>query len=152
MSVTGESRAAPDSPAGAGRSEGSGRHPTCPDGSAPSDGGAAWVGGDRGSVTVEAAVVLPVLVVVLAAALAGIGCLTTQLRCVDAAREAARLAARGDLTAARSVAAELAGDATVSIEVGVDLVHVHLSTRPFGGLLPGVSIEASAVSAVEGVR
>ena len=48
--------------------------------------------GERGAVTAEAAVVIPVLV-----ALA-----TTQVRVVDSAREAARLAARGDVATARA--------------------------------------------------
>ncbi|HYN71172.1 MAG TPA: TadE family type IV pilus minor pilin, partial [Nakamurella sp.] len=45
---------------------------------------------DRGSVTVEAAVALASLVVVVAACLGGIGCMIGQVRCADAAREAAR--------------------------------------------------------------
>ena len=47
------------------------------------------------------------MVAVLALCAAGIAAVSTQLRCIDAAREAARLAARGDL-AATAVAAVLA--------------------------------------------
>lgn len=100
----------------------------------------------------EAALVIPVLVLVFAACLAGIACLVTQLRCIDAAREAARLAGRGDVVGARSAAAELAGGAAVDISVGSDLVRVRVSDRPLGGLLPGVRIDATAVAAVEGSR
>lgn len=107
-------------------------------------------GGDRGSVTVEAAVVIPILVVVLMACLAGISCVALQVRCIDAAREAARLAGRGDLDGARSAAAQLAGDATVDIAVGVRQVQVAVSAEPLGGWLPGVRISARSVAAVEG--
>jgi len=107
---------------------------------------------DRGSVTVEAALVIPLLVLVFAACLAGIACLVMQLRCIDAAREAARLAGRGDMGTARSAAAQLAGGASVEISVESDVVRVRVSDRPLGGLLPGVRIDATAVAAVEGSR
>ena len=45
-------------------------------------------------VTAETAVVLPVLLVVLAGAVAAVTVVGAQLRCVDAAREGARAAAR----------------------------------------------------------
>ena len=44
----------------------------------------------------EAAFGVAVLVVVLTLCLAGIAAMSMQVRCIDAAREAARLAARGD--------------------------------------------------------
>ena len=47
-------------------------------------------------VTAETAVVLPVLLLVLAGAVAAMIVVGAQLRCVDAAREGARAAARGD--------------------------------------------------------
>jgi Flp pilus assembly protein TadG len=47
-------------------------------------------------VTAETAVVLPVLLVVLAGAVAAVTVVGAQLRCVDAAREGARAAARGE--------------------------------------------------------
>lgn len=53
---------------------------------------------DGGMVTAEFAVVLPAVVFVLATALAGIACVVDEMRCVDAARTAARSAARGDAT------------------------------------------------------
>ncbi len=49
---------------------------------------------DRGSVTAELAVALPALVLLLLAGLTAVQAVTVQLRCVDAAREAARAAAR----------------------------------------------------------
>ena len=47
-------------------------------------------------VTAEAAVALPVLVLVLAGAMAAVAVLGAQLRCVDAAREGVLAAARGE--------------------------------------------------------
>ena len=93
---------------------------------------------------------MPVLVLVLAACLAGIACVALQVRCIDAAREAARLAGRGDLAGARSAAAQLAGDAQVGIEVRSSRVEVVVSAEPLGGLLPGVTISARSMAVVEG--
>ncbi|WP_276309223.1 TadE family type IV pilus minor pilin [Nakamurella deserti] len=107
-------------------------------------------GADRGSVTVEAALVIPVLVLVLGACLAGISCVALQVRCIDAAREAARLAGRGDLDGARAAAVQLAGAAAVDIAVGTRQVRVRVSAEPLGGLLPGLTIDAVSVAAVEG--
>ncbi|WP_331459463.1 TadE family type IV pilus minor pilin, partial [Nonomuraea sp. SBT364] len=50
----------------------------------------------RGSVTAETAAVLPALMIVLAAALWAIQAAAVHLECVDAARTAARAAARGE--------------------------------------------------------
>ena len=100
---------------------------------------------DRGSVTVEAALVLAVLVVVVAACLAGIGCVIAQLRCADAAREAARLAGRGDRSGATSAVASIApSGAVLSLQTQGDLVTATVSVGAVSGLLPGVSIRASA--------
>ncbi len=105
--------------------------------------------GDRGSVTIEAAVGLAVLALVLAACLAGIACLLAQLRCADAAREAARLAARGDdSSAAQAVSALAPSGAQWSVESG-EVVTVTVTVAPAGGLLPGVVISASAAAARE---
>ena len=63
---------------------------------------------DDGSVTVEAALGIASLVVVVALAAAGAGAALTQIRVVDAAREAARVAAMSGVeegTAAGRVAA-----------------------------------------------
>jgi Flp pilus assembly protein TadG len=49
--------------------------------------------GEAGMVTAETAVVLPVLLLVLAGAVAAVTVVGAQLRCVDAAREGARAAA-----------------------------------------------------------
>lgn len=53
-------------------------------------------GGDRGFVTAESAVVLPVLVVFATALVWGLLVMGAQIQCVDAARTGARAAARQD--------------------------------------------------------
>jgi Flp pilus assembly protein TadG len=52
--------------------------------------------GDSGMVTIEAAIALCAFISVLALVLAGMSTVFDQLRCADAAREAARLVARGE--------------------------------------------------------
>ncbi|MFE1170009.1 TadE family type IV pilus minor pilin [Nocardiopsis sp. NPDC058789] len=51
---------------------------------------------DRGSVTMEAAMLLPTLMLVLAVALGGIAAAEARLSCADAARIGARALARGE--------------------------------------------------------
>src|SRR4051794_24361822 len=53
-------------------------------------------GGTDGFVTAEAAVALPVLVLLTAVLVAGIGAAAAQIRCVDAAQAGARALARGE--------------------------------------------------------
>ena len=114
-------------------------------------------GGIDGSVTAETAVLLPVLLVVLAAAIGVLACVAAQLRCVDAARAAARVAARGDAPAlVRTTGERLAPpDATVSLRTAGDTVEVVVTAqvRPFGralGALPAVAVSGRAIAPVEG--
>ncbi|WIB13070.1 TadE family protein [Curtobacterium sp. MCPF17_052] len=72
-------------------------------------------GRDRGSVTVEFALALPVFAVVLAAAIAGVMAVDGQGRLQTAAAVAARALARGDDPAARQ-ALERADAGTVRVE------------------------------------
>lgn len=111
---------------------------------------------ERGSVTAEAAVLLPVLFVVLAATIGVLLCVAAQLKCVDAARAAARVAARGDADAlVRSTAERLSpSEATVGIYPAGDTVEVVVSARvrPFGNVLrvlPPIAVSGRAVAAVE---
>ena len=103
---------------------------------------------DRGAVTVEAALALCSLVLVLALALGAVAAAAASVRCLDASRELARLASRGEAERGRAIAAELApagarldlthrGDTLVA-EVSVQLL------RP----LP-MRIGGRAVAAVE---
>lgn len=112
----------------------------------------------RGSVTAETAVLLPVLLIVLAAAIGVLACVAAQLRCVDAARSAARVAARGDTAdLVRTTGERLAppGSTVTLRQAGEGLVEVVVKAqvRPFGGALdalPAVSVSGRAVAAVEG--
>jgi enamine deaminase RidA (YjgF/YER057c/UK114 family) len=105
---------------------------------------------DGGMATAELAVVLPTLVLIIAAGLTMVSVVLAQVRCVDAAREAARAAARGELPeVVRSVAAQ-AAPAGASVEVGRagEEVRVTVSARAgrIGGLLPTFRVTASAVA------
>jgi Flp pilus assembly protein TadG len=66
---------------------------------------------DAGYVTAETAMVLPVLALLLAVGLWAAAVAGAQVRCVDAVRDAARAAARGEShTTATAVAAAAAPD------------------------------------------
>lgn len=107
--------------------------------------------GDRGSVTVEAAIVLPILVVVLMLCLGGIGYVSSQVRCGDAAREAARLIGRGDDAGAAEAISRLApAGAAMSVTREDGLVRVTVTARPFVSPLPMVVVSAESAAAVEG--
>ena len=70
------------------------------------------------------------------------------MRCVDAAREAARLAARGDDGSAAVAAQRIAPDgAAVQLRRDGELVVATVTAR--SPLLPGITIAADAVAAVE---
>jgi hypothetical protein len=105
---------------------------------------------DRGTVTVEAALALCSLVLVLALAFAGISAVAAQLRCVDAAREAARLTARGELDRGQELARRLAPrGAVVQVSVHGDEVTARVSADPVAELLPGIEVAAEAAAVLE---
>lgn len=80
--------------------------------------------------------------------LAGITAVSMQVRCVDAAREAARLAARGDGRSAIDAARRVApAGARVEVRRDGDLFTATVVAR--STLLPRLAIAASAVSAAE---
>ncbi|MDQ4021435.1 MAG: pilus assembly protein [Actinomycetota bacterium] len=106
--------------------------------------------GDRGTVTVEAALALCSLVVVLALMLAAVSAVAAQLRCVDAAREAARLTARGQQDRAEDLARRIAPrGAMVQVTVRGDEVTARVSADPVAGLLPGIVVGAEAAAVLE---
>jgi Flp pilus assembly protein TadG len=101
-------------------------------------------------VTAETAVVLPVLLLVLAGAVAAVTVVAAQLRCVDAAREGARAAARGE---AAALVVDLAGRAapdgagTTVAENGTSVaVTVTAEVAPLGPLPLRLRISATAVA------
>lgn len=106
--------------------------------------------GDVGAVTVEAAIALCGFIAVLAMVLAGLSAVLDQIWCTDAAGEAARLAARGDMAHARQVAGSVApSGAKVTVTEQGDTVTVEVVADPVGGLLPGVRVRARAVAVRE---
>jgi Flp pilus assembly protein TadG len=112
---------------------------------------------ERGAVTAETALVLPVLAAVLLAMVWLLALGLTQMRVTDAAREAARAAARGDGTArAEELARTAAPGARVEVvsDGGVVRVRVSKVQRPPGGLLGHLgeaTLSAEAEGLVEGV-
>ncbi|MBM7771404.1 hypothetical protein JOD54_001608 [Actinokineospora baliensis] len=90
---------------------------------------------EEGSVSVEAAMAIGAVVAVVLVGVVGIGAAVDQVRCVDAAREAARLAARGEGERARSTAADVAPRGA-SIEVRVHGDEVSVTVRSTRALLP----------------
>lgn len=109
----------------------------------------------RGSVTAETAVVLPVLVVVLLMAVWVHAAVAAQLACVDAARGAARAAARGEpANVVADVGRRLGPDGArvaVAHRGGEVEVEVSAEIRPFAVLpaLPALPVAATAVAVVE---
>jgi len=85
---------------------------------------------------------------VLVLCLAGITAVSMQVRCVDAAREAARLAARGDDAAAIPAARRIApGGAAVRVRRDGDFFVATVVAH--SNLLPTLNIRADAVSSAE---
>ncbi|BBX88970.1 TadE family type IV pilus minor pilin [Mycolicibacterium boenickei] len=84
---------------------------------------------------------------VLVVCLGGLSAVGMQIRCIDAAREAARLAARGEGEAATAAARRVAPPGAV-VHVGQDggLVVARVSAAT---VLPGLTVSADAAAAPE---
>ena len=83
--------------------------------------------------------------------LAGVTAVSMQVRCVDAAREAARLAARGDERSAVEAARRIApGGARVQVRRDGDFLVATVVAH--SKVLPKLDIAAEAVSAAEPLR
>ena len=104
-------------------------------------------------VTAETAVVLPVLLLVLAGAVAAVTVVGAQLRCVDAAREGARAAARGEnaATVSRLVGELAPAGAATRVTGDAEEVRVTVAVRvpPLGPLPVAVPLTAVAVAVRE---
>lgn len=94
----------------------------------------------------EAALAIATLVLVLVLCLAGVTAVSMQVRCIDAAREAARLAARGDVRSATDVARSIAPRAAL-VQVHRDGEFVVATVTAHSNLLPTLDIAASDVTA-----
>jgi hypothetical protein len=103
-------------------------------------------------VTVEAALALCSLLLFLALAVGSVAAAAATIRCIDAARELARLAARGEPDRGRVVATDiaptgarivLAGDGdTITAEVSAPVVRpfpLRISGRAVAAAEPGVA-------------
>ncbi len=91
---------------------------------------------DRGAVTVEAALGIGTLAAFLALALGAFTAVGQSMRCLDAARELVRLAARGEPDRGRTVALRLApSGARTELTSEGDLL-VGVVSAPVGDLVP----------------
>jgi predicted ABC-type ATPase len=88
---------------------------------------------------------------VLVLCLAGVTAVSMQVRCVDAAREAARLAARGDERSAMDAARRIAPTGAL-VQVHRDGDFLVATVVAHSKLLPRLDIAARAVSAAEPQR
>ncbi|MEB3982716.1 pilus biosynthesis protein TadE [Mycobacterium sp. 663a-19] len=88
------------------------------------------------------------LVAVLVLCLAGVSAVSMQVRCVDAAREAARLAARGDDRTAVDTARRIAPAAS-RVQVRREGDFLVATVVAHSKLLPGLDIAAQAVAVAE---
>jgi hypothetical protein len=106
---------------------------------------------DRGSVTAEFAITLPIVGAVIALCVVSVGLSAQQLRLNSIAAEIARSEARGDSQTGR-----LLGGIEYPVSVHRshqgDVQCVHLSANPAGGGLSAVTISARSCAFVSVVR
>ena len=112
--------------------------------------------GQRGSVTAETAIVLPVVVLLLIAGMWAIGVVVANIRCVDAARDVARAVARGEPPETARAIGERAAPPGADIEVNRTdsdvAVRVSADIRldwPVLEAIPSVLVEGRATVQVE---
>ncbi|KKK03055.1 TadE family type IV pilus minor pilin [Micromonospora sp. HK10] len=105
---------------------------------------------ERGSFTAEMAAGLPALLLLLLTGLTAVDAVTTRAGCLDAAREAALAASRGESGAAAGARHAPSG-AEVSVTVSGEQVTatVRAPVRALGARLPRLAVSATAVAVVE---
>lgn len=97
----------------------------------------------------EAAVGTGAVIAVFGLILASVAMVIGQLRCTDAAVEAARLIARGERDRAREVVARLGTEgARLTVSVRGDLVTTTVTSPP-SGFAPFAALESRAVAVME---
>ncbi|MFB6635044.1 TadE family type IV pilus minor pilin [Streptomyces sp. NPDC056362] len=106
---------------------------------------------DRGFVTVEAAMVLPLLAVFTVTLLWALAAAAAQIRCVDAARAGARAVARSEPVASAEAAARAAAPegARVSVAREGELWRVTVEAAAPGPGGMGVTLRAGAAALAE---
>ena len=105
---------------------------------------------DRGSFTAELAAGLPALMMLLLVGLTAVGAVGARIQCVDAAREGALAAARGE--PGTEAAARIAPvGATIDISEGEDTVKLSIRAPVpiLGGGLSVITVQATAEAARE---
>lgn len=114
---------------------------------------------DRGAVTAELALALPLLIAVTVGLVWLLSVGAAQIRTIDAARETARAAARGDDKGAAVARGERVAPPGAEVSVGRSegrvVAHVRAEVEGPGGifdLLPGVTVRADAVAADEATQ
>ncbi|WP_308116935.1 TadE family type IV pilus minor pilin [Pseudonocardia sp. WMMC193] len=100
---------------------------------------------ERGAVTVEAAIALAALTLVLLAALGSLSAVAAAVRCQDAARELARLTARGDGRAHQAAAAIAPTGATLEVSTIGDEIRARVTAAPVDVLPVRISGSALAI-------
>ncbi|MEE1745142.1 TadE family type IV pilus minor pilin [Streptomyces sp. JV184] len=123
----------------------------CAGGRSRTGGGRAGSGRDRGAVTAEAAMAIPVLAVFALALVWALMAASAQIRCVDAARAGARAAARSEpepqaLEAARSAAPD---GAEVAMERTGELWRVRVAASMPGPGPLALTLHAEAAALAE---
>ncbi|MEV0003266.1 TadE family type IV pilus minor pilin [Micromonospora sp. NPDC050980] len=109
-----------------------------------------WGARERGSFTAELAAGLPALMLLLFAGLTAVDAVTTRAGCVDAAREAALAAARGEPgVAAGDRYAPAGAEVTVTVTGDRVTATVRAPVRTVGARLPRLTVSGVAVAAVE---
>jgi Flp pilus assembly protein TadG len=116
-------------------------------------GAAAGRGHDTGVVTAETALALPAVVAMIAVVLTVGQVVTAQLRCVDAARAGARLAARGEpaerVVSAAARAAPASSRVTMQRSADQATVRVQTMVRLSLPWRPTVAVGAAATGDLE---
>ncbi|NEW53754.1 pilus assembly protein TadE [Nocardia cyriacigeorgica] len=110
--------------------------------------GTRVLGNDSGAVTVEAAIALAAIVVAVVLCIGALLAASTQVRCIDAAREAARLAARGDSVNAFPAARAIAPPGA-EVSVRREGPHILATVRAGTPLLPLLELHAEALATPE---
>ncbi|QSB05452.1 TadE family type IV pilus minor pilin [Natronoglycomyces albus] len=105
---------------------------------------------EGGFATAEMAMALPVVTLVLAAAIWSISAMGTHIRAVDAAYSGAIAAARGeDATVAASSYVPAGSAISLTESHNTVTVTVEVPIRPLGGLTPDLSVSSSATASKE---
>lgn len=105
-------------------------------------------GDDRGMVTIEAAFAIASIIAVVVISVVGVLAMATHIRCIDAAREVARIAARGDPAQARDVGSQVGPrGASVTLRTVGEMVEARV--RVSVPMLPMLDVGATAVAALE---